>query len=104
MEPEKKSIVSTKDLKQVFQAFDKDKSGSIELSELWAVLKELGETIPEQELSKLVKKMDLNGDGKISYSEFDFWWKHGIKGKLKNVVQLKLKAMKGLKQAHNKLA
>lgn len=96
-------MIAGKDLLEVFKSFDKDNSGTIELSELKAVIKEMGETIPEKELLKIMKNMDTNGDGKISFPEFEYWWKYGQKGKLKNIVGLKYKAMKLIHQANAKL-
>lgn len=54
----------------------------------------MGETMTEKELAKVVKEMDLNGDGKISFSEFYYWWRYSRQGKLKKVVGLKFKALK----------
>lgn len=70
------------------------------MAELKAVITEMGETITEKELNKMVKDMDTNGDGRISYPEFEYWWKFGQKGKLKRIVALKYKAMKLVHQAN----
>lgn len=53
-------------IETIFQSFDKDKNGTIELSELREVAEALGEKIPEDQLSDIVKNLDTNGDGKIS--------------------------------------
>lgn len=82
----------------IFTNFDKDKSGTIELSELKMVAKELGEEIPEDELQTIMGKLDINGDGKISFEEFKFWWMEGRKGKLGDLVYLKAKALKMTKK------
>ena len=63
----------------------------------------MGETVTEKELAKMLKDMDTNNDGKISYPEFEYWWKFGHKGKLKKVVALKFKALKLIHQANEKL-
>jgi Ca2+-binding EF-hand superfamily protein len=36
----------------------------------------------ESDLKKIIKKLDTNGDGKISFEEFKFWWETGVKGKM----------------------
>ena len=54
------------EMRAMFEAFDKDKNGTIELSELREVAEALGEKIPEDQLSDIVKNLDTNGDGKIS--------------------------------------
>ncbi len=41
-----------------------------------------------------MQKLDVNGDGKISFEEFKFWWLQGRKGKLGELVYLKAKSMK----------
>ena len=51
----------------------------------------------------MMKDMDTNGDGRISFAEFEYWWKFGQKGKLKKIVALKFKALKLIHQANKKL-
>ena len=34
-----------------------------------------GQTLSESELDEAMAEMDLNGDGKVQYHEFDIWWK-----------------------------
>ena len=55
-----------------FKYFDKDGSGEITFDEIEAVFKE---TIPDKSkvhnsLLKIIKEVDVNGDGKISFTEF----------------------------------
>ena len=55
-----------------FKYFDKDGSGEITFDEIEEVFKE---TIPDKSkvhnsLSKIIKEVDVNGDGKISFTEF----------------------------------
>lgn len=38
--------------------------------------------------------LDTDGDGKISFPEFKYWWETGKKGKLKRLVYLTARAMK----------
>lgn len=58
------------ELKEVFCAFDSDSDGFISPSELFNVLKGLGEKITLREAEDMVKEADLNKDGKVDYSEF----------------------------------
>lgn len=58
------------ELKKIFNSFDEDKSGFIDFKELGNVAAKLGKTIPPEELASIVKKLDTNKDGKISYGEF----------------------------------
>lgn len=56
-------------IKNVFQRYDKDKSGFVTVNEAHDVLKsELGYT--ESEARMLMKTYDRNGDGHLNYEEF----------------------------------
>ena len=61
-------------LKECFAVFDKDGSGYIERQELMDLMLNLGTasfTAPSEEtVDALLKEADIDGDGKISYSEF----------------------------------
>jgi len=65
--------MSDRDLKEIFDRIDSDKSGLIEAEDL---ARELLETTPtgaamgDDELQRLMSMMDLNGDGVIDYEEF----------------------------------
>jgi len=54
----------------VFQMFDKDGDGRITKKELNESLKNLGIIIPENELSLMLDKIDVNGDGCVDIEEF----------------------------------
>jgi hypothetical protein len=68
-------------IKNVFDHFDHDKSGFIDLKELTEVAKELGVVLPAAEAEMLYKELDTNKDGKISFQEFTEWWRNGRLGK-----------------------
>ena len=57
-------------LKQTFDIFDRDGSGSIETEELSKVLEALGQKITESQLEEMVNELDLNRDGQIDFEEF----------------------------------
>lgn len=57
-------------IRKVFDSFDADKSGFIDLSELKAVSKELGSEMSDAEADAAMKDLDVNKDGKISFEEF----------------------------------
>jgi calmodulin len=58
------------ELKEAFQAFDKDGNGSISLSEINEVLRALKKDFTEQQLTQIINKYDENGDGEIDFGEF----------------------------------
>lgn len=63
----------------------------MELEELSKLVKELGKEISNYELKKIIKKIDINKDGKISFSEFYTWWFHGNENGMEDLVYLKMK-------------
>ena len=60
----------------MFDEFDKDKNGSVSLSEVRPALKSLGMT--DKEIAELVARYDTNSDGELQYEEFvAFLWESG---------------------------
>ena len=58
-------------MRAAFASFDKDGTGSISVEELREVLVEnLGQQVSDDELDRLVKLADANGDGEIDFDEF----------------------------------
>ncbi|KAK8880471.1 hypothetical protein M9Y10_003145 [Tritrichomonas musculus] len=55
-------------LKKIFEKFDKDKSGKLEAAEIEGVLKEKG--LPADRAALVVRLSDKDGDGAISFEEF----------------------------------
>lgn len=56
------------EFKQVFEIFDKDGDGDISSSELTEVIKAMG--MDETSVQELVKHVDIDGDGVVSFEEF----------------------------------
>lgn len=61
---------STKELKDAFDMYDLDKNGLISAKELHAVLKSLGEKCSLKDCSKMISKVDVDGDGNVNFEEF----------------------------------
>lgn len=57
-------------IKDVFDLIDKDQSGTIDLNEFKAAIKETGLNITDDEVIAKIAEADLDKDGKINYSEF----------------------------------
>lgn len=57
-------------LKPFFEKYDTDKSGTIDLSELGAVFRDLKENKSQKQLEEMFKKFDRDNSGEIDYPEF----------------------------------
>ena len=58
------------ELHDAFNLFDRDRSGTISAKELKALCKELGIKVNDREVHAILKQMDVDGDGEISFKEF----------------------------------
>ena len=61
---------SMDEIKKVFNLFDIDQTGYIELKNLKQIARELGESLSEGDIIELISKSDTDGDGKVSFEEF----------------------------------
>ncbi|CAI4229708.1 unnamed protein product [Auanema sp. JU1783] len=59
-----------KELRQVFNVFDKNQDGLISLDDLVYVMMSLGEKLTEAEAKDMIKEGDLDHDGMIDFQEF----------------------------------
>ena len=66
--------------------FDKDKSGGISANELKLLLGESNVHTKEEVWKNMIKEIDLNGDGQISFEEFKKMMKNVI---LKNTTTIR---------------
>jgi len=64
-----KHMLSSNKLQTAFKMFDKDGGGSISTEEIKQVLS-FGQTLDEAVVNQIIKQVDENGDGEISYDEF----------------------------------
>jgi calmodulin len=58
------------DIIEAFRVFDKDNDGKITVAELTHIMKDLGETVPQEELDEMIAQADTDKDGIIDYAEF----------------------------------
>ncbi|KAJ6908609.1 hypothetical protein NC651_018871 [Populus alba x Populus x berolinensis] len=58
------------ELKRVFQMFDRNGDGRITQKELNDSLENIGIFIPDKELTQMIEKIDVNGDGCVDIDEF----------------------------------
>lgn len=57
--------------KKIFAEFDADGSGKINASELMLALQKGGKKVTEEEVSDIIRKVDTDEDGEISFEEFE---------------------------------
>lgn len=62
------AFVTRSELRAAFSVFDTNNTGSISVSEFGVVLKLLGQSVSDTELSELIAELD--GDGEISFEEY----------------------------------
>lgn len=66
-----KSAGNAKDVsREAFDVFDPEKKGYITGPGLKKVMMDLGEELNDEEVEEMMRKVDLNGDGRIDFSEF----------------------------------
>ncbi|MCP3143537.1 EF-hand domain-containing protein [Pyxidicoccus xibeiensis] len=58
----------------IFQRYDRNRTGSIERSEFARLLEALGQNVTDEELEIAVDAVDTDRTGKISWKEFKAWW------------------------------
>merc|ERR1711998_347522 len=58
------------ELREAFDLFDTDGSGAVDATELHTAMKALGFEPKEEEIAKMVKEMDKDGDATVDFEEF----------------------------------
>merc|ERR1712086_393293 len=58
------------EIKEAFDLFDTDGSGSIDVNELKVAMRALGMDAKSEEIRKLINDIDTDGDGTIDFDEF----------------------------------
>ena len=64
-----KNVLTNEKLQAAFKMFDKDGSGLISADEIKEVLG-FGQSLTEEAVNNIIKQVDENGDGEISFEEF----------------------------------
>jgi len=69
-----KNSMSTDDIINAFEIFDKNHDGTISINEFKHILMDLGQKFSEDEVNKIITEIDLDNNGKINYRDFvEFW-------------------------------
>ena len=58
------------EIKEAFELFDTDKNGSINAHEMKVAMRALGFEVKKEEVLKIMKDVDREGTGQISFSDF----------------------------------
>eukprot|EP00927_Polykrikos_kofoidii_P057386 TRINITY_DN51507_c0_g1_i1.p2 TRINITY_DN51507_c0_g1~~TRINITY_DN51507_c0_g1_i1.p2 ORF type:complete len:175 (-),score=35.93 TRINITY_DN51507_c0_g1_i1:29-553(-) len=58
------------DVSKVFRLFDDDRTGTITVRNLQRVGRELGETLPIEDLEEMIARADTDGDGQVTMEDF----------------------------------
>ena len=69
-----KNSMSTDDIINAFEIFDKNHDGTISINEFKHILMALGQKFSEDEVNEIITEIDLDNNGKINYRDFvEFW-------------------------------
>ena len=69
-----KNTMSTDDIINAFEIFDKNHDGTIAINEFKHILMDLGQKFSEDEVNEIITEIDLDNNGKINYRDFvEFW-------------------------------
>ena len=58
------------ELQGIFNLFDRDGNGTIDIDELQVLMKKLGYQPKEEKLKEIIKEVDHNSDGELQFGEF----------------------------------
>ncbi|XP_058195648.1 probable calcium-binding protein CML18 [Rhododendron vialii] len=64
------SGAASAELKEAFELYDQDKNGLISAAELHQILTRLGEKCSVEDCGRMIKSVDSDGDGYVSFDEF----------------------------------
>lgn len=62
------------EIQEIFAHFDRDGNGTIDASELGALLEALGAEMSPEELAVGLEAIDGDGNGTVEFDEFLAWW------------------------------
>ena len=71
---EGKNEVNEEELREIFDAFDEDQGGTIDVEELGMILKSLGQIMSKKEVQEYFDSMDDDGSNSIEFEEFQELW------------------------------
>lgn len=90
-------MLSSAQLQEAFDKYDKDKSGFLDMDEVVKLASSLGAKASKKELEDLFKSIDSDHDNKLSFNEFLAWYRVGKHSKLANLLKYQMQLEKGAK-------
>ena len=61
---------TVEEIREAFAYFDKDNSGYISVDELGEVMSKMGRNYSKQDLDRMIRAVDTDGNGRIEINEF----------------------------------
>ena len=79
--------------RNTFQKFDRDGNGSLDVCELSSVLNSLGADFTDEEMTSVLRELDVDNNDKINMNEFIDWWCDRVKTirQSNSIISMKLK-------------
>lgn len=71
-----KELLIKEEVKKVFDRYDVNKSGAIDLREISQMVRSLGLSMDRETINNAILDLDLNRNGTIEFDEFWQWWQH----------------------------
>lgn len=96
-------MLSSAQLKEAFDSFDKDKSQSLDTTEVARLAASLGVKTDSRAIEELFKTIDVDHDGRLSFDEFLAWYRVGKHTKLASMLKYQMQATRGIKLMDEKL-
>lgn len=90
-------MLSSAQLQEAFDKYDKDKSGYLDMDEVVKLATSLGAKASKKELEELFKSIDVDHDNKLAFNEFLAWYRVGKHSKLANLLKYQMQLEKGAK-------
>lgn len=69
-DPDATSIQKRKKMEAIFQRYDADGSGTVDVGELRKILEEVGQSLSDEEMQTMMEEIDTDGSGEIDFEEF----------------------------------
>eukprot|EP01052_Picozoa_sp_SAG31_P007500 SAG31_NODE_357_length_17115_cov_64.211801_12_plen_306_part_00 len=83
----KRSKCQSPNVFELFKKVDTDECGYIDRDQVASLTKKLGRKLDQKQLDKAMDLMDPDGDGEVTFTEFEHWWEtHAKKSSAQRVV------------------